>query len=801
MHSSPTDSPVPAARCLLLCPHLRLYELLPAQPMPTPESIGSALVETTQTQITVGKSGVKRAQSEICRNMRRSNGCEVASIQNGISYLHDITNSKAVHSRSQGPQSKRLRTLSKALTDSTEISYSFPNTTPNLKVVKHLCLNFEHRPLSSALQVDIPQDNSIAFPSFQAISRYRFLKHTRAFFNSSPSVILKDHASPEAEHHVTIMDDTLQALKKSMGNTAIQSFSIRSADKDNGSLPNHISAVVDHSSKNVLEDTTKSISFRRSRRSKADLDLNSAVADTYSIPKGLKRIDLHGSSFSKNDVDFTQRVLKTKSRDKTNKTTDHRIMRTSNKGGVFSHTPSLPVDSDDESKSSVPLGIALGEKSKLPHISVFFKRASVLMGKLQSVKALTVRDRKCVRDTSNHLLTHSIHKGGIKSWGKASLCAEAIWDGIPELTKLYSSKKYLVEGLHCSSKVKKGQSDRYRLNKDFSFPLPIHFGDRILNMKKDFELPHDLKCFVDIFGGVQQMKEMYYGNEANLFVHIEKNVWVDRRPLDVPLDFESICQCKTPGDGYLPCGEDCINRCLFIECGDNCPMGALCANRAFKRGEEISQLKVLFTPNRGYGLYTDVPITSGCLIVEYRGEIISTTTCIERMNTTYLGQHNQYFLDYGSGLVLDGCRKGTVARFANHSCDPNCHVEKWYVGHEFRVGIFATNNISAGTELTYDYRFDSYGPMQPCLCGAQNCRGFIGVNKKTGTATSGTKAKSQSIEVHTSHDKSATTESQLSRRAARIARQLDSQAREKQEQQENRELAVHGRAMRAHQRH
>ena len=49
---------------------------------------------------------------------------------------------------------------------------------------------------------------------------------------------------------------------------------------------------------------------------------------------------------------------------------------------------------------------------------------------------------------------------------------------------------------------------------------------------------------------------------------------------------------------------------------------------------------------------------------------------------------------------------------------------------EFCIGVFSNTTIPSGAELTYDYRFESFGPMQRCLCGSKNCRGFIGLNKK-----------------------------------------------------------------------
>lgn len=56
--------------------------------------------------------------------------------------------------------------------------------------------------------------------------------------------------------------------------------------------------------------------------------------------------------------------------------------------------------------------------------------------------------------------------------------------------------------------------------------------------------------------------------------------------------------------------------------------------------------------------------------------------------------------------IIDATVKGGMARFINHSCDPNCATEKWLVAGELRVGIFARKYIPAGTELCYHYRLD-----------------------------------------------------------------------------------------------
>ncbi|KAI8928474.1 hypothetical protein BC831DRAFT_397469, partial [Entophlyctis helioformis] len=201
------------------------------------------------------------------------------------------------------------------------------------------------------------------------------------------------------------------------------------------------------------------------------------------------------------------------------------------------------------------------------------------------------------------------------------------------------------------------------------------------------------------------------------------DIWVDAKPASMRHEDAGICDCVAPDDGSPACGEGCLNRCMLMECDESCPTGAQCSNQAFQRMEFVDGIHVAKTSNRGFGLFTKERLQPGKLVVEYRGEIISTERCAERLRTIYKGHHNQYFLDYAHKLVVDACRKGTIGRFINHSCNPNCRIEKWYVKGEYRIGIFAAKDIEPGSELTYDYRYDSFGLMQPCFCGSSNCRG------------------------------------------------------------------------------
>jgi len=60
-----------------------------------------------------------------------------------------------------------------------------------------------------------------------------------------------------------------------------------------------------------------------------------------------------------------------------------------------------------------------------------------------------------------------------------------------------------------------------------------------------------------------------------------------------------------------------------------------------------------------------------------------------------------------------------------------CNTEPWIVNWDKRIGIFANRDISADEEFTFNYQFEQFGDAKTkCLCGAENCSGFIGDTAK-----------------------------------------------------------------------
>ncbi|KAG0047970.1 Histone-Lysine N-Methyltransferase ash1l, partial [Gryganskiella cystojenkinii] len=255
-----------------------------------------------------------------------------------------------------------------------------------------------------------------------------------------------------------------------------------------------------------------------------------------------------------------------------------------------------------------------------------------------------------------------------------------------------------------------------------TFPLPINYGASLIEKQRDFVLPFDI------------MHAWKHGllrltKQPEPFTKIRNNIFVERRRRTETSPMVCHCVKPPPGAGRVGCGEDCYNRVMFYECiSAHCPCGDQCSNQRFQERHNEDHLRVIYTPERGFGIQTTKPIKRGDLVIEYRGEVISQSLCHERMEGIYKHNKNFYFLEYEKGEVVDACQKGTNARFVNHSCSPNSQIEKWFFNGEMQIGIFAFQDIPAGAEISYDYNFSWFtgAQKQQCRCGAPNCRGYIG---------------------------------------------------------------------------
>lgn len=181
-----------------------------------------------------------------------------------------------------------------------------------------------------------------------------------------------------------------------------------------------------------------------------------------------------------------------------------------------------------------------------------------------------------------------------------------------------------------------------------------------------------------------------------------------------------------------------------MECvGGNC--GPACQNQRFQQ-KQYADVSVIQTQKKGYGLRTNTDLQANDFIFEYIGEVVNEPTFRRRMRIyDEDGIKHFYFMSLTKSEFIDATKKGNLGRFCNHSCNPNCYVDKWVVGGKLRMGIFANRTIKSGEELVFDYNVDRYGAEpQPCYCGEYNCNGFIGGKTQT---DSGTKLNNTTIEA------------------------------------------------------
>ncbi|CAL2036560.1 unnamed protein product [Caenorhabditis brenneri] len=128
----------------------------------------------------------------------------------------------------------------------------------------------------------------------------------------------------------------------------------------------------------------------------------------------------------------------------------------------------------------------------------------------------------------------------------------------------------------------------------------------------------------------------------------------------------------------------------------------------------------------GLGLYAKKAISMGEYIIEYKGEVIRSEVCEVREKRYIAQNRGVYQFRIDENWVVDATMSGGVARYINHSCDPNCSTEILPTGggpSNQKIIIMANRPISEMEELTYNYNFDLEDPTDkiPCLCGAPNC--------------------------------------------------------------------------------
>lgn len=117
------------------------------------------------------------------------------------------------------------------------------------------------------------------------------------------------------------------------------------------------------------------------------------------------------------------------------------------------------------------------------------------------------------------------------------------------------------------------------------------------------------------------------------------------------------------------------------------------------------------------GLFARQELAPGTDIVEYDGLRIP-----REEGETLAAEGNAYVFTLDRRTCIDGSVFWNLARYANHSCAPNCRSVKI----SGRIWLRTMRAIKKGEEITYDYGYDFKNYTEnPCACGAPGCAGYI----------------------------------------------------------------------------
>jgi uncharacterized protein len=114
----------------------------------------------------------------------------------------------------------------------------------------------------------------------------------------------------------------------------------------------------------------------------------------------------------------------------------------------------------------------------------------------------------------------------------------------------------------------------------------------------------------------------------------------------------------------------------------------------------------------GLGLVAAALIPAETRIIEYTGPLVPNEE-VER-------RRGKYFFALNSKWAVDGSPRGNIARYVNHSCDPNSVA----LVSGRRIWIWAKRDIRPGEEITYDYGREYFETeIKPKGCKCKKCLG------------------------------------------------------------------------------
>ena len=163
--------------------------------------------------------------------------------------------------------------------------------------------------------------------------------------------------------------------------------------------------------------------------------------------------------------------------------------------------------------------------------------------------------------------------------------------------------------------------------------------------------------------------------------------------------------------------------------------------------------KLLFGKSKihAWGVFAEEPIAKDDLVIEYKGELVREPVADKR-EVLYERQKvgSDYMFRIDEENIIDATKTGSLARYINHSCEPNViavevysddwaieldevavGLEEWNGECRHRVPLtcfFSSKDIEKDEELTFDYNYSSGqlpGKVVFCRCKKKSCKGGL----------------------------------------------------------------------------
>lgn len=127
-----------------------------------------------------------------------------------------------------------------------------------------------------------------------------------------------------------------------------------------------------------------------------------------------------------------------------------------------------------------------------------------------------------------------------------------------------------------------------------------------------------------------------------------------------------------------------------------------------------------------WGLFAMEPIAADEMVIEYVGQMIRPVVAdLRERHYEATGIGSSYLFRIDVDTIIDATKCGNLARFINHSCNPNCYAKIITIEGQKKIVIYSKQQISVNEEITYDYKFPIEEEKIPCLCGNPQCRGTL----------------------------------------------------------------------------